>query len=208
MSRCAPADGSALGAMPPPLPIRAAEVAPQAWRNGGGRTRELFAWPAGPDWTLRLSLADIEADGPFSAFPGVQRWFAVIEGAGVVLGLAAGALRLTPASEPLCFDGAEAPACRLIGGPTRDLNLMLRGGVRGCLLRAVDGAPWTEPWPWRACFSTGAARWYGDGGQQVDLRAATLLCALGPAPCRIVAHDAAAPMFWIGADVDLAEAAA
>jgi len=189
-------------------PLSAADVAPQAWRNGAGRTRELLAWPAAADWRLRVSLADIEADGPFSAFADVQRWFAVIEGAGVVLELPAGSRRLTVASEPLSFDGGAAPACRLVDGPTRDLNLMLRGGVRGCLLRAVDGAPWTEPWPWRACFSTGAARWYGDGGQQVDLRAATLLCGLGPAPCRLVARDAAAPMFWIGADVALAEPAA
>lgn len=53
------------------------------WRNGGGQTRELLTWPAGsaPDqWQLRISRADIDYDGPFSAFPGVQRWFAVLKG--------------------------------------------------------------------------------------------------------------------------------
>jgi len=191
--------------MPQPTPltqIDSAAVAPQAWRNGGGRTRELLAWPAGPDWRLRLSLADIDADGPFSAFAGVQRWFAVIEGAGVVLGLAAGTQCLTPQSEPMCFDGAEAPGCRLVNGPTRDLNLMLRGGARGRLQRAASGAPWSEAWPWRACFSAGAARWQSDDGRAVELPANTLLCDLGPAPCRLVAHDTQAPMFWIGADID------
>ncbi len=194
---------AAAGNAPSPTPIRAADVTPQAWRNGGGRTRELLAWPAGPAWRLRLSLADIDADGPFSAFPGVQRWFAVIEGAGVVLGLAAAAQRLTPTSEPLCFDGAEAPVCRLIEGSTRDLNLMLRGGVRGRLLRAMHDTPWSEPWLWRACFTAGAARWHGEDGLLVDLDAQTLLCGLGPAPCRLLARDAQAPMFWIGADVDM-----
>jgi hypothetical protein len=193
--------------MPMPMPIRAAEVAPQAWRNGGGSTRELLAWPAGPDWKLRLSLADVAADGPFSAFPGVQRWFAVIEGAGVVLTLAEGERRLTPRGEPLCFDGAEAPGCRLIEGPTRDLNLMLRGGARGRLRRALQDTPWAERWPWRACFTTGAARWHGAGGRVVDLDANTLLCDLGAGPCRLVAHDAAAPMFWIGAEVTMETAA-
>ncbi len=186
---------------PPLTTLCAADVAPQPWRNGGGRTRELLAWPSGPDWTLRLSLADIETDGPFSAFAGVRRWFAVIEGAGVVLGLAEGAQRLTPASEPLCFDGAEAPGCRLIDGPTRDLNLMLRGGARGRLQRAVSDASWSETWPWRACFTTGAARWHGEVGRFVELAANTLLCSLGSAPCRLTARDPSAPMFWIGADI-------
>ena len=58
---------------------------PQPWRNGGGVTRELLAWPDGGDWRVRVSVADIDADGPFSAFPGVERWFAVLEGAGVAL---------------------------------------------------------------------------------------------------------------------------
>jgi len=190
-----------------PVAVRAADVAPQAWRNGGGSTRELLAWPAGPDWRLRLSLADIAADGPFSGFPGVQRWFAVIEGAGVVLTLADGERRLTPHSEPLCFDGSEAPECRLVEGATRDLNLMLRRGAHGCLRRAPSGVPWGEAWSWRACFTTGAARWHGAGGRVVDLDANTLLCGLGPEPCRMVARGAEAPMFWIGADVDREEGA-
>jgi environmental stress-induced protein Ves len=192
-----------IGVVPPLTQIRAADLAPQAWRNGGGSTRELVAWPAGPAWRLRLSLADIDAAGPFSAFAGVQRWFAVIEGAGVVLSLTDGERRLTPQSEPLCFDGACAPGCRLIEGPTRDLNLMLRGGVRGRLFRAMHDTPCAEPWRWRACFTTGAARWQGDEARAVELDALTLLCGLGAGPCRLVARDAELPMFWIGADIEM-----
>jgi environmental stress-induced protein Ves len=40
------------------------------WKNGGGVTRELLAWPGGGDWQVRISVAEIEADGPFSSFPG------------------------------------------------------------------------------------------------------------------------------------------
>lgn len=193
---------------PPPTQIRAASVPPQAWRNGGGRTRELLAWPAGPDWRLRISLADIDTDGPFSAFPGVQRWFAVIEGGGVALTFAGAERRLTPHSAPLCFDGAEAPGCRLIDGPTRDLNLMLRGGARGGLARARNGLACDPAWPWRACFTTGAARWQGEGGPAVELAAGSLLCGLGAARCWLTATDPTAPMFWIGADLDITDTAA
>ena len=63
-----------------PLIIEADAVTPQAWRNGGGQTRELLAWPSAADWSLRISRADIERSGPFSAFAGVQRWFEVLSG--------------------------------------------------------------------------------------------------------------------------------
>lgn len=127
-------------------------VAPQAWRNGGGQTRELLTWPldaASGDWLLRVSVADIEQDGPFSPFPGVQRCIAMIEGAGVALTLADGEHRLTHGSPPLAFDGAEAPGCRLIEGPTRDLNLMGRraaGRIKMWSASAGDTAPAMARW--------------------------------------------------------------
>ena len=46
-------------------------------------TRELLAEPA-PNWRWRISVADIQGSGAFSAYPGVSRWFAVVQGAGVV----------------------------------------------------------------------------------------------------------------------------
>jgi environmental stress-induced protein Ves len=179
--------------------VRASEVEPTPWRNGGGRTRELFTWPAGPDWRLRISVADIAADGPFSAFPGVQRWFAVLSGAGVVLRFAQGERRLDAASAPLAFDGAAAPDCDLVAGPTRDLNLMLRGGARGRLERAARGAAWDAAEPWRACFVGAPAAWCGAGGEPVVLAADSLLIGLPPGPCRLDAPGDA-PMFWIAAD--------
>ena len=61
------------------------DVEPKPWRNGGGVTRELLAWPAADEWRLRLSIADIERNGPFSFYPAAERWFAVMEGRGVML---------------------------------------------------------------------------------------------------------------------------
>ena len=136
--------------------VRSDGIAAQPWRNGGGQTRELLAWPAAGDWLLRVSLADIAADGPFSAFPGVQRWFAVLEGAGVWLDIGGRTLRLDSGSPPQAFDGAEAPACRLIDGPTRDLNLMARSdAVQAGMSRVEAGRPW-QPGPgWRGLFCDG-----------------------------------------------------
>ena len=61
------------------------------WKNGGGTTRELLSWPPGvADWHWRISVAQVETEGPFSRFDGVQRWFAVLDGEGVELALGQG----------------------------------------------------------------------------------------------------------------------
>ncbi len=119
------------------------ELAPSPWKNGGGVTRELLAWPSPAHWLFRLSVAEVQADGPFSRFEGVQRWFAVLSGAGVRLRLGDGGAgevaMLTPASAPFCFDGALAVDCALIDGATQDFNLMLRTDRASAhLLRVVD----------------------------------------------------------------------
>jgi environmental stress-induced protein Ves len=105
-----------------------AEVKPQAWKNGGGTTRELLAWPSAKDWQVRLSVAEVQADGPFSRFDGVRRCFAVLSGAGVRLVVDGQVHALTPASDPLAFDGGADTQCTLLGGATQDFNLMVRGG--------------------------------------------------------------------------------
>ncbi len=120
--------------------VRTADVSPQPWRNGGGTTRELLARPGGDAWRVRVSVADVVADGPFSSFPGVSRWFAVIDGAGVVLAVDGVEHRCSPGGEPLVFAGEADTRSRLIDGPTRDLNLMLRG-VAGAMRRVVAGDP-------------------------------------------------------------------
>jgi environmental stress-induced protein Ves len=108
--------------------VSLAEVPASAWRNGGGVTRELLAWPSAVDWQVRISVADVERDGPFSAFPGIARWFAVLDGAGVRLAFDDAQHELTPASAPLQFDGGCAVDCSLLQGATRDFNLMAAPG--------------------------------------------------------------------------------
>lgn len=99
------------------------------WRNGGGVTRELLAWPGADDWRVRMSVAEVAQDGPFSRFDGVHRWFAVLAGAGVRLRTDRVVHDLTERSAPFAFDGGVATECQLIAGATQDFNLMLRGAT-------------------------------------------------------------------------------
>ena len=176
--------------------VRGDAVAPQPWRNGGGVTRELLAWPAGADWRVRISVADIESDGPFSAFPGVERWFVVLKGAGVDLRVAGVPHRLHRGDAPLRFAGGAAADCRLLDGPTRDLNLMLRGAT-GSMRCAVDAAPWQPP-AGAQCglFSTVAGRCVGDGAE-FEIPAYALLW-FDPAPARLVFSAGQRPAAGIG----------
>jgi environmental stress-induced protein Ves len=138
--------------------VQCERIAPQPWKNGGGETRELFVWPPGGPWSLRISVADIRAEGPFSPFPGIERWFTVLEGDGVVLTFPQRRVMLDSESAPLHFDGSDAPDCELNGGPSRDLNLMVRHDAGcGLMQRATAGAEWPSHAPLRAVFTTGPA---------------------------------------------------
>ena len=136
----APSGGSAaasaagVGAHGPWNIVRLDAVPATPWRNGGGVTRELLAWPGADDWRIRMSVADVARDGPFSRFDGVRRWFAVLEGAGVRLGLDGVTHELTQHSAPFEFDGGAQTHCELVAGRTQDFNLMLRG-ARGRMVR-------------------------------------------------------------------------
>ncbi len=163
-------------------------VAPQPWRNGGGVTRELLTWPDGAPWNVRVSVADIDADGPFSAFPGVERWFAVIEGRGVELNFGGSIERIARGDAPLRFDGARAPLCRLLDGPTRDLNLMLRN-ARGAMVPAVDHRPWSPAGEACALFATVDGIVYTpDARERIPARS-LLVCTPPPATLRFAADS-------------------
>jgi uncharacterized protein len=153
--------------------VHAPTIAPQPWRNGGGQTRELLTWPPGTDWLVRISRADIESDGPFSAFPGVERWFAVLEGHGVALQFADKERILKSGDAPLVFDGTAAPGCRLLNGPTQDLNLMIRRGS-GVMQPVQAQTAWSGPFSARGLYTLGAGEWQ-TGEQSLALPTHTLL---------------------------------
>lgn len=113
-----------------PRPLRLAEQPDEAWRNGGGRTRTLAADPASenrvaPRW--RLSVATVEVDGPFSTFPGLERYALLLDGPGLGLSGPEGERRLAPVDTPIRFPGEWPLQARTHGpGPNRVLNLMVQ----------------------------------------------------------------------------------
>ena len=120
--------------------INLADVAPTPWKNGGGTTRELIAWPDAERWVWRISVAEVAQSGPFSRFDGVQRWFAVLGGAGVALTHNGQRHALTVGSPPFCFDGGAPTGCELMEGPTQDFNLMTRVAGDGFEVGVADEA--------------------------------------------------------------------
>ncbi|RLK44287.1 HutD/Ves family protein [Cupriavidus plantarum] len=124
-----------------------ATIAPMPWKNGGGTTREIAVSPAGAgmdDFAWRISVADIAADGPFSAFAGIDRQIVLLDGAGVVLRSREERARedgfvhrLDRMGEPFAFAGDVAVDATLIDGPTRDFNVMTRRGRCRAVVEAM-----------------------------------------------------------------------
>lgn len=169
--------------------VQADSVPPSAWRNGGGQTRELLRRPEGGEWQLRVSLADISRDGPFSAFPGIQRWFGVVAGAGVSLRFGNELQRLTADSPALQFDGAAAPECSLLDGPTRDLNLMACSG-NALMVQVQANRAWDEPWSERGLFTLAEGTLHRQGSEALPLAKHTLAWFLGAGACRFEPRSA------------------
>lgn len=107
-----------------PERLRFTELVPVAWQNGGGVTREV-ACQAGdgdsPGW--RVSMAELDREGPFSIIAGVRRHFTVIGEHPVTLVLPDQRAVLAP-RESFIFEGDAAVNCLLPEGPSRALNLM------------------------------------------------------------------------------------
>jgi environmental stress-induced protein Ves len=100
------------------------------WKNGGGTTLELAADPPGATletgFRWRLSSAVVAASGPFSAFPGLERWLLLLEGAGMDLDFGhRGRMALPEPLRPLRFSGDWPAVATLLDGPCTDLNLMV-----------------------------------------------------------------------------------
>ncbi|MFB7264769.1 HutD family protein [Streptomyces nojiriensis] len=128
--------------------LRASDRTATVWKNGGGVTREIAAWPEGAgmdDFGWRVSLAEVAADGPFSAFPGIGRTLTLAEGAGMDLSVAGVRRLVDERFAPQDFPGDEPTDCRLLSGPVVNFNVMYRRGaveaqtavVRGVLALAV-----------------------------------------------------------------------
>lgn len=184
--------------------VRLAQMPPQRWKNDGGSTRELLTWPTALDWVVRISVAQIEQNGPFSAYPGIQRWFAVLEGAGVSLHFAAASVELGAAAESFHFDGEQAPECELLGGATQDLNLMVRRDrARGQMRRVEAGAEWHSTATFRAVFAATDANLLINGIERIQLAEGSLIWSDAAAGARWCLTNAGSPLraWWMEAQL-------
>ncbi len=107
--------------------IRKASFTATPWKNGGGITHEAIRVPpSGDPFRWRVSVADIDASGPFSEFAEYNRKMVLLRGAGIELRFADGTHKsLRKVGELVEFDGALAAHCELLNGPCVDLNLMV-----------------------------------------------------------------------------------
>ena len=112
------------------------------WKNGGGSTQELACWPPGADmnrFEWRVSLATVDRPGPFSVFPGIDRQIMLLDGDGLHLRGPAWEHRLEPRWQPFAFSGDDAVDGAMLGGTSKDFNLMLRRGAwRGAMRIVAD----------------------------------------------------------------------
>ena len=117
-----------------PERLALAAIAAQRWKNGAGLTRELAVEPQGAgttDFDWRISIAEVDRDAPFSAFPGVDRCITLLRGAGMRLASTDGSIdhRLDRTLAPFTFPGDIALDATLLGGACIDFNVMTRRGA-------------------------------------------------------------------------------
>ena len=101
----------------------------EPWANGAGVTTVILREPDNTGWRIRVSVATVEQEGPFSELPGTHRTLIPLD-APVTLRFPGGATLHANRFEALQFDGSPAPEGLLPEGATRDFNLMLRGDAR------------------------------------------------------------------------------
>ncbi len=119
--------------------LRPADYKRMPWKNGGGTTTELAVYPSnsaeGYDW--RISIADIESNGPFSIFEGYDRYIALLDGVGMELRFDDGEpVRLEQRLQFVKFAGERRVEGVLVAGKVRDFNVIWkRDAVTAQVLR-------------------------------------------------------------------------
>lgn len=165
--------------------LRAAGYRSMPWRNGGGTTTEIAIGPEdAAAFRYRLSIADVASDGPFSRFEGYDRHIMILEGRGMVLDCGAhGRFELAPLA-PVSFSGDWPAFGKLVSGPCRDFNVMIRRALGAASLDVValePGSPLAIPGG-RAFLYVIAGELAGAvAGDTLDVPGPAILTATAPA---------------------------
>jgi environmental stress-induced protein Ves len=112
------------------------------WKNGLGSTFQRYIWPLDADldnFDVRISMARVQTNGPFSIFKGIDRHLSLLEGNGLRLNFTDNsatnkpsasrpAIDLSQTSRPYAFKGEWSINSELIGSKVLDFNVMVRRG--------------------------------------------------------------------------------
>lgn len=175
--------------------VRAEALRRMPWKNGGGVTAEIAAFPDGAAldaFGWRVSTAQVGRDGPFSLFPGVERTLAVLSGDGLRLMIdGRPAHVMTIASAPYTFPADVPTQAALIDGPIEDLNVMTRRGMwRHRVAReTLSGATVVNVTQIGILFCQSGEVFVRDAGRPLTLRGGDAVIAEG-APIDIAAASA------------------
>jgi environmental stress-induced protein Ves len=167
------------------------------WRNGGGVTYEVASSPADADladFDWRISIADVEAGGPFSVFPEIDRTIILVEGEWMALTVD-GRRRRFGLRDPFSFDGGSETLCE-VPRRSRDLNVMTRRGRAAAAVAvfeadspgrgAIDGCETVF-----VCLASSILLASADG-TEVELNALDAALTRDPAPLTIRGDGAVA----------------
>jgi environmental stress-induced protein Ves len=152
--------------------LKPADYRSTPWKNGGGTTTEIATHPTGAaldDFTWRVSVAEVDRDGPFSLFPGIDRTIVLLEGAGMRLTGGGREATLRTPFEPHSFAGDDAVDCALVAGPIRDFNAMFRRDrAHGTIAVVRGGGAEIAPTEFRLAFAARGAHEYVIPGRPPD----------------------------------------
>jgi len=149
------------------------ELAVSRWRNGGGETREIVSFPPGADrFGWRASIATLAQDGPFSAFPAIERVITLLHGDPMLL-TAPGVQHLLTPQKPWAFAGELALTAQLQGSVSEDFNIMTRRGEWQATVEVVTtpvsslhGVAWVLAGAWQTAagekLTTQQGAWWVD----------------------------------------------
>ncbi|WP_127958432.1 HutD family protein [Serratia microhaemolytica] len=180
-----------------------AQLAVSRWRNGGGETREITSQPLGAsqfDW--RASIATIAQDGPFSAFPGIDRSITLLAGGGVHLFAAEGVdHRLDQIGVPFAFAGDLPLQAQLLAGSSQDFNIMTRRGRHSASVQRLVSSQVIDPAHAGVLYVLGGEWLLPDQSSLVAQQGVWWLAGEGPTALRLKQQERADPAAVLWAEI-------
>ena len=123
--------------------LRAQDYREMPWKNGKGATREIATHPEGASldgFLWRISMAQVNAPGPFSVFHDCDRILCVVRGGPLHLSIAgAEPVRLGMDSPPFHFAADVAAEVTALEEQVLDFNVMVRRNDYGASVEYCRG---------------------------------------------------------------------